>query len=302
MRSVTVAVVAIGSDRHVARCLAALAAQERAPPFDVVVVCDAAIADMAQLEKRFPHVRFVVEAGPPLELAARAVGAALGDLVLLTEDHCVPRPDWVRTMTEAKVEGRAVVGGRVETGEGASATDWAFYFVDFFRYAAPVAEGHSPSVSVCNACYARADLAAIEEIWKSIFHETAVHEALRLHFGALWLEPRSEVTMSRHVGLRDALRERYSFGRMFACTRMASVGFARRLSFALLSPLLPKILLGRMARKALRSPRLFRSFLRSLIPLTLLVLAWSWGEWLGYVTGRRPRSLAVAPELEAAPR
>ena len=60
--------------------------------------------------------------------------------------------------------------------------------------------------------------------------------------------------------------------------------------------------MGRMGGKALRSPRLALSFLRSLIPLTLMSLSWSWGEWLGYVTGRHPRSLVVAPEIRASQR
>ena len=45
-----------------------------------------------------------------------------------------------------------------------------------------------------------------------------------------------------------------------------------------------------------------RGFLRAFVPLTLMVLWWSWGEWLGYVTGSYPSSLVVAPEIRAAQR
>jgi hypothetical protein len=57
-----------------------------------------------------------------------------------------------------------------------------------------------------------------------------------------------------------------------------------------------------MTAKALRSPSLTRAFLRALLPLVAMVLCWSWGEWLGYVTKRRPRSLVVAPEVRATSR
>jgi hypothetical protein len=60
--------------------------------------------------------------------------------------------------------------------------------------------------------------------------------------------------------------------------------------------------MGRMMSKAFRSPKLAASFLRAIVPLKLMVLAWSWGEWLGYVTGEHPRSLVVAPEIRAAQR
>ena len=122
-------------------------------------------------------------------------------------------------MIAAQAPGRAVTGGLVEIREGSSAVDWAFYFVDFFRYASPVRAGPSPTLTVCNVAYSKARLAAIADTWKVYFHETAINDALRERFGELWLEPLSRVTMSRHVTLGDALYERYAFGRL-GCTRL----------------------------------------------------------------------------------
>jgi hypothetical protein len=237
----------------------------------------------------------------PLELASLALKEARGDVILLTEDHCAPRPDWVARTLAAQRDGRAVVGGLVEIGEHASATDWAFYFVDFFRYASPAPAGPSPTLTVCNVSYKRRELDAIRSLWEVYFHETAINDALRERFGALWLEPSSQVTMSRHVTLGDALYERYAFGRLFGCTRL---GFApeKRLYYCVFAPALPLILMTRMARKSFTSARLLRSFARAFVPLSLMVLWWSWGEWLGYLTKRHPRSLIVAPEIRAAQR
>jgi hypothetical protein len=275
-----------------------------APDFDVLVVYDPNIPKVDPLRDHYPGARFVENEGQrnPLELASYAMREATGDLILLTEDHCVPAPTWVRTMATAQVDGRAVVGGRVEIADGVSATDWAFYFVDFFRYANPVSEGPYPSLTVCNAGYRRDHLDELREIWSTYFHETAINDALRRRFGDLWLHPDSEVVIGRHVTLRDAVYERYAFGRLFSCTRISFMGTGRRLCYALFSPALPILIMGRMAAKAFRSGKLARSFLRSLGPLTLMVLSWSWGEWLGYVTGQHPRSLVVAPEIRAAQR
>ncbi len=302
--SVTVAVVGICSAAHLRRCLEALAAQEGAPEFDVVVAYDPHVPDVPALQADFPDVRLVANEGQrnPLELASLAIGTAEGDVILLTEDHCIPRADWVRTMVAAQRPGRAVVGGRVEVRPGASATDWAFYFVDFFRYAAPVQEGPSPTLTVCNVSYKKAELEQVRDVWETYFHETAINDTLRQRFGDLWLVPDSEVSMRRNVTFADAIYERYAFGRLFGCTRIGFCSPGRRLYYAVFAPLLPVILMGRMASKALRSPRLARSFLRALFPLTTMVLWWSWGEWLGYVTGKHPGSLVVAPELRAARR
>ncbi|HMB67775.1 MAG TPA: glycosyltransferase [bacterium] len=303
--AVTVAVVGICSAAHIARCLDALRKQEGAPEFELVVVHDPNIPDVAPLAERYPEARLISNEGQrtPLELASAAMAAARGDLILLTEDHCIPRADWIRVMADAAaVPGRAVVGGRVEIAPGATATDWAFYFVDFFRYASPVREGTSPTLTVCNAAYRRDQVNAIRDIWKTYFHETAINDALSERFGTLWLEPDSEVTMGRHVKLGDAVYERYAFGRLFSCTRIEFVSAGRRLYYTLFSPALPILIMGRMMGKAFRSARLAGAFLRAIVPLKLMVFAWSWGEWLGYVTGKNPRSLVVAPEIRAARR
>ncbi len=302
--TVTVAVVGICSAAHIRRCLEALASQEGAPAFDVVVAYDPHVPNVPDLQADFPEVRLVANEGQrnPLELASLAIGTAEGDVICLTEDHCIPRADWVRTMVAAQQPGRAVVGGRVEVRPGTSATDWAFYFVDFFRYAAPVDDGPSPTLTVCNVSYKRAELDQVREVWEKYFHETAINDTLRRHFGDLWLVQESEVTMKRNVTFSDAIYERYAFGRLFGCTRIEFCSPGRRLYYAIFAPLLPVILMARMTGKALQSGKLFRAYLRALFPLTTMVLWWSWGEWMGYVTGKHPGSLVVAPEIRAATR
>ncbi len=297
--SITVAVVSICGASHLSRCLAALDAQEEAPPFDLLVVYDPHLEDVAALGAIRPDVRFVANEGQrtPLELASRAVHEAGGELVILTEDHCIPRPDWVRRLVEAQRPDRAAVGGSVDALPGATSLDWAFYLVDFFRYMPPLGAGPSPSLTVCNVSYRRDRLDAIGDLWREIFHETAINDALRSRFGQLWLEPNAAVAMRRHVGFRDAVYERYAFGRLFGCTRLEFSPAWRRAYYVLLAPTLPVLLLTRMALRSLASARARVRFVRSFPHLVALVLAWSWGEWLGYLTRRRPRSELVAQEL-----
>lgn len=296
--SLTVAVVAICGPAHLERCLTALDAQVGAPRFEVLVIHDPALDGIADVCERHA-ARAVGNAGQrtPLELASRAIKESAGDLILLTEDHCIPAPDWVARLRAAQHPGRAVVGGRVEVRPGVSAVDWAFYFVDFFRYSAPVVEGPSPSLTVCNASYKRAELEQVRDNWEVYFHETAVNARLHERFGDLWLTPDSLVQMHRHVTFAEALRERYAFGRLFGCTRLEFCGLGKRLFYCLFAPTLPLILMGRMTRKGLSSRTLRAGFLRSSPVLAALALAWSWGEWLGYLTRREPRSLIAAQEL-----
>jgi len=65
------------------------------------------------------------------------------------------------------------------------------------------------------------------------------------------------------------------------------------MAFALLSPALPFLLIGRMARVAFRSRKHGAAFVRSFGPLLLMTIGRSWGECLAYATGRPPRTLTV---------
>ncbi len=295
----SVAIVGICGPDHLLRCLDALAAQRNAPAFEIVVVYDPSLQGMDVITQHYPDVRMSANEGQrtPLELASRALQSSQGEVILLTEDHCIPDPDWVCNLHNALEDGYASVGGMVQVGDNATPTDWAFYFVDFFRYAHPVVDGPSPTLTVCNVAYRSANLEQIDPSWKNFFHETAVNNELRTHFGPLKLFGGARVTMSRHVRFIDAIRERYAFGRLFGCTRLERATQHHRFMYTMGAPILPVLLMGRMVRKALSDRSLRKQLLRSLLPLSCMVLAWSWGEWLGYLTRQRPQDLTVAQEV-----
>jgi hypothetical protein len=290
---VSVAVVCSTGARYLARCLDALRAQRDAPRFDVPVVCDPAIDGIEEVTRAHAGVRVVRNVGQrtPLELVSRALRETRGVIVLVTKDVCRPDRHWVRALVDARRDGRAVVGGRVEPCPDSSATGWAFHFIDFFRYAGDVREGPAESVTVCNASYWRPELEAVAAVWQDGFVETAVNAALSARFGTLWLEPAAIVTLCRDITLRRAMHERYAYGRLFGASRLASCGPGRRLAYAIGAPLLPVLLLGRLTGAALRSRQQRPRFLRALPPLVVLVVSRSWGEWLAYLTGRPGRAL-----------
>ena len=190
------------------------------------------------------------------------------------------------------------MGGVVEPGLAASPAMWAFYYVDFFRYMRPATAGVSPSLSVCNVAYHRSHLDDVKELWATGFHETEIHRALQQKFGPLYLWPDAEVRVRRNVRFGEAVYERYAFGRLFGATRVTHAGLSRRLYFLAFSPALPLLLLGRMTARAASNPEARAMFVKALPSLATLVLAWSWGEWLGYLTRRRPRRITTAPEIE----
>lgn len=297
--SVSVVVIAICGLPQLGRTLDALSRQKDAPAFDIVVAADPRLGDLRELEQRFPAVRFLAEPGrlTPIELSTMGLAAVTGKRILLTEDSCLPKDDWVGELARTPWRGRGAVGGVIEPGVSASAAMWAFYYVDFFRYMRTATAGPAPTLSVCNVAYHRSHLEAIRDVWKDGFHESEVHDALRKRFGPLYFCPTAEVRVRRNVRFSDAVYERYAFGRLFGATRVAHATNQRRLFYSAVSPALPALLLTRMTRSAAKTRAARVSFLKALPSIVTMVFAWSWGEWLGYLTERRPKRITTAPEI-----
>jgi len=166
------------------------------------------------------------------------------------------------------------------------ALNWAVYFGDFGRYQNPIPSGPSAYVSDANVCYKREALQRVADAWAGSYNEARVHGALTERGEVLALSP--EVIVYQHrlnLRLGPALMERYVWGRSFAAVRVARVPSSRRALLALLCPLLPFVLSLRQLQNVLRTGRNRAAFVRAL-PLTMLLdLVWSYGEFVGYLTG-----------------
>lgn len=299
---VSVIVVAICSLPQLDRALQAIASQQTAGTFETIVAADPRLGSLASLEEKFRNVTFLSDDGcnTPIELTTMALERARGARIVLTEDSCVAAAGWLGELTRDLSERHAAIGGVVEPMPGITPQMWAFCFVDFFRYMNPAIEGPSPTLSVCNVAYSRSHLDEISELWQNGFHETEINGALQDKFGPLWLRPSAAVHVRRDVTFGDAVYERYAFGRLFGATRIAHSAASRRLFYALVSPALPFVLMRRMTTKAREDSALWRAYTRALPSILAMVAAWSWGEWLGYVTKRRPKRITTAPEIRRA--
>lgn len=293
-------VIAVVSDTdHLRGCLNALQKQEQAPSMEWIVPHDGTDPQMRELETEFPEARFpefhdlrhraTAHGGSREhhdELRARGLACASGRIIALLEDHGRVDAHWARRIMDVHQSSYAAVGGAIDN-EVDRALNWAVYFCDFGRYQNPVREGPSYYLSDANVSYKHEVLDRIKDLWMESFHETSVHGTLLSQGETLWLSPRILVYQHReNLGLGQALRERYVWGRSFAGTRSQEVPTARRLFFLLLSPLLPMVLVIRKIRDILRKKRLLAAFAQALPLIVLLTFMWSIGEFVGYLTGR----------------
>ncbi len=298
----TIVVVAICSVPQLRRSLMSLMSQAGFGGCETIVAADPRIGSLREIAKEFPEIQFLsrAECNTPVDLTTMALQLATGERVVLTEDSCVASPGWLSELLSEYSEARGAVGGAVEASEGISLAMWSFCYVDFFRYMHPLVAGHTPTLSVCNIAYRRADLEAIKDRWVNGFNENEINNLLQERFGPLWVNPAAEVRVRRDVKFLDAVYERYAFGRLFGATRISHSDGQRRAYFAAVAPALPFVLMARMGAKALKQITLLKRFIAALPIVLLMVLAWSWGEWLGYVTARRPKRITTAPERDLA--
>jgi len=112
----TASVVIPTRDRpdRLARCLTALREQRGIVP-EVVVVDDGS-SDRGAVERAaalFPGIRLVrIERSGPAAARNAGLQVASGDVVLLTDDDCVPSPRWAETLARTAWEAGVLAAGR----------------------------------------------------------------------------------------------------------------------------------------------------------------------------------------------
>lgn len=294
----SVVVVPVGGPQFVRRCLTALCQQMPGAIEEIIVPQAADDIDYARLAADFPAVSFVPVTYGTVRprrwqyarqhdtydmLKTQGMSACRGSVIALIEDTVIPERDWAVQVRAAHQLPHAVIGGAVEYA-GRGLLGWAIYFMDFGRYARPLAEGPQSNLTDINVAYKAATLAANRDLWSHRYHETELHTGLAQRGATLWLRPQIVVRQDRRrLVFSEAMRERFQWGWVYGAKRATMVRRSTRAALILLSPAIPLVRLARLARKALTNKQLGGRFISALLYLLPLTLAWSCGELYGYL-------------------
>lgn len=287
--------VVIASDRSRAlldSCLHSLLEQCGRLGAEIVVARPSDLGDLAAVRRSYPGVRVVAapERSTVPQLRSVGLAAAHGDIVAVTEDHCVADPDWLELLASGVAAGADVVGGGMDNAQRERAVDWAAYFSEygFFSTTRPDSE-NTPALTGANVAYSRQvvdDVVALarEGNWENIAHQRLLATGSVLRFVST-----AAVYQNRNYTLWDFCVDRYQHGRDYARRRLVDEPAGRRWVLLPGCPALPFLLLSRIARAA--APGRKKQFLRALPATMLFLTAWSAGEAVGYFRGalRVPR-------------
>ena len=231
--SASISVVVPTRDRPaaVARCLAALAAQDN--DLDVVVVDDGS-ADRRALERAIagaPGVRVVRGPGRGPAVARNlGIRAAAGEVVCLLDDDCVPEAGWARLLAAATGADQAAAGATV-AASGAGAAVRASqaitnHLLAASRETASATVGFAPT---CNLAAPRALFASLpfdESFPDAAGEDRDWCERLRERGGAI-AEVRGAIVIHRQeLGLARFARQQFRYGQGAAAFRSRRPGRA----------------------------------------------------------------------------
>ena len=208
--------------------------------------------------------------------------AARGRVVAFTISQCVVDPGWARAMLEGIAAGAAGVGGRLDLRKGSSATVRATFYL---RYSAWLTAPAGPAREIAgdNAAYDHEALRLAQDRLATGFWEVDVHARFREIGRRLVLHPGATARFGGDLKLGTMASLRFAHGRHSGAFRVGQ-GIRTKWQMVLGAPLVPAVLLVRVARRVARAPAHWPGFLSALGAFLVLATAWAAGEAIGGLT------------------
>jgi hypothetical protein len=269
-------------------CLAALMANAREVPLELLVVERCGHAVREQVRRDFPAAR-VIEVDTSVTIPAMralAFDAATAPAVAVIEDHVIVPEGWARRMLEALGDGSAqIVGGGVDNAATSTVLDWGAFLCEYSHCLPPLAAGQVEWLTGNNVIYPKSLLDRFQAVTHAGRWENALHDAMKGAGIRLVCHPDIVVGHKKHYTFGEYLSQRYLYARSYAGARVAGAPAARRLAYGAAAFLLPPLLFYRTVRRIVSKGR-YRGWLIKSLPLIgIFVIAWGAGEVVGYWTG-----------------
>jgi len=248
-RQLSVVVASVSGVDGLAQCLARLKPQcERAGAELIVAraagdplpalarITDGCLFRAAPARAGLPRVR-----GVGLSLAA-------GEWIALTEDTCLADEGWVEAMVRAIRPGIQVFGGGIANARRERLTDCGAFFAEYGLYGAGSNGGATSMFAAANVMYHRSVLSSVarwceEGEWENVIHDRLRESGHLFHFAQdAWVR----LNASHRIGA--FCRNRFQHGRAYAEARARNLPRWQRAVLAAVTPLVPALIVGRIAR------------------------------------------------------
>ncbi len=269
------------------QCLESLRNEVRDLDAEVIVVANSETY-AARLAAEFPWTRVIHD--PTLSkvpaMRRRGVEEARGELVAIIEEHCSAGESWLRHAIPALSGGsHAAAGGAISDYGYARLRDWVVYFCEYNGSLPPAPRGDTGHLNDANIAYRRSVLIDHIHLLDEGYWPMTLHPALLEQGMKLLSVPEMVVYHRGPFDFGYYLHQRFLFSKAFTGVRARSQPAHWRAAYLLGAPLMPVLLLGRMALNVFRKRHRVPQFLLALpltIPALVVLVA---GEWIGCLLG-----------------
>jgi hypothetical protein len=280
----TVIVGSLDAETHLAECLASLQFACEGLDVEILVVDASAAPDLETIRQRFALARFIAMPRGTLvpALWGRGLRDARGRVVAFTIAQCRVGAGWARTLIDGIRSGAVGAGGPLDVLPGTPATGRATFYL---RYSAWLGAPDGPAHEIAgdNAAYDHAALREVRSDAAESFWEVEAHAAFRELGRTLTMHSGATAWFTDDTGLATMAARRFAHGRHSGAFRVRS-GIRTRWQMIVGAPLVPFVLLARVARRVARAPGHALRFLTSLGAFLVLAAAWAAGEAFGAFT------------------
>jgi glycosyltransferase involved in cell wall biosynthesis len=278
-------------------CLESLRRQSLREAAEIIVADSSTDGTDEMIRDQFPEVRLLHTerpAGLP-ELMRDALKSARGRIVAVTDPWCTFPEDWLEKVRRAHNSEFAVIGGAVENGCTDRIIDWACYFADYGAFMLPAEKKETPVLPGNHVSYKREAVVAALDAMQDGFRKTLFHWDLARRGVRFLFNPELVARWARRNSFGDFARRYFHNGRAFAAVRSKRISSLERAARALTAPALPVLLLIQRLRAVLGKRRHLARVLATVPLVAVFVIAWSAGEFLGYLAGpeKAPRGVRL---------
>jgi hypothetical protein len=283
----TVVVPSVNGLDDLLGCLAAVERLRDSVALEVLVIDRLGPLVRETVRREFPATRLVaVPAGTTIpEMRHQAFALANGGVIAVIEDHVIVPPMWGRQLLDDIAAGHDVVGGPIENAANHRLLDWSTFLCEYSACLPPLPAGPSAWLPGNNIGYRRDLLLRYREVTAEGKWENRLHDAMRADGVELWCDADLIVGHKKHFGFGEYIGQRYLYSRSYAGARVREAPASRRLLMGAAAFALPPLLLLRTERAILAKGVPRGLVLRTLPLIAIYLVAWGWGEVVGYWFG-----------------
>ena len=286
----SIILVASGGVRSIARIMQRIRAQTIAPNLEVVISGRSeCVAELGEIPKEeLADIRVVTgDFSTSARARTSAIKEARGPFVIFAEDHAFPRgDDWAERLISHLSASYSGAGPVMRNDNPETGLSWANLIVEYGEWLDAESPKSVNAIPGHNSAYRRDALLDYGDALGDMLEaEWVMHADMRDRGMALLLDPNVEVEHVNFSRLDRTLKLQFFAGWMFAASRAADWGIARRILYALSFPAIPLVRLVRCIIRCRRSTYAKRELGRAMPFMALLLCASAAGEALGYAFG-----------------